>query len=209
MRLDPGAKDPGAAPPGRFPPSPARGQCGPQHSGSPCGVLPPSPMGPSSLKLHLLEHFPGCVLPPPHLGQLPCSCFTLGCQVMSLQPDGGPWGRPPWPMGWWTGPPFAQEICTGQAAPVAPAAKSTLHRHVWASSDRQEPGQGTVVQLRWRDRSCPGGARGAPLVLDVSPRSVGAALGVLTPVPSRIQPGAGSQLEREHPETQKCKMTGK
>ena len=92
---------------------------------------------------------------------------------------------------------------------MAPATESTLHGHMRAGSDRQESGQGTAVQLRWWDRSCPGGARGAPLVLDVSPCSVGAALGVLTPDPSRIQPGAGSQHEREHPETQKRKMTGK
>lgn len=174
---------------------------------------PPSfPMGSSSLKLHLLERSPGCVLPSPHLGQLTCSCFTLGHQVTSLQPDGGPWGRPPWPMGWWTAPsprPFAQAICTGQAAQVVPVTGSTLHGHVWAGSDGQAVGQGTAVQLRWRDRSCPGGARGAPLVLDVSPHSVGAALGVLVPVPSPIQPGAGLQRAREHPETQKCKMTGK
>ena len=105
--------------------------------------------------------------------------------------------------------PFAQAIRTGQAAPVVPVTRSTVHGHVWASSDGQEAGQGTAVQPRWWDRSCPGGARGAPLVLGVSPHSVGAALGVLMPVPSPIQPGARSQRAQEHPEAQKCKMMGK
>ena len=171
---------------------------------------PPSiPHGPFLYETASSRTFPWLCASTPTLGAAFLFLFHSGSSGHVLAARWRPLGRASVADGLVDRPPFAQEICTGQAAPVAPAAKSTLHGHMRAGSDRRELGQGTAVQLRWRDRSCPGGARGAPLVLDVSPHSVGAALGVLTPVPSHIQPGAGSQSEREHPETQKCKMMGK